>query len=139
MTRSCVIASDVPPRYTARTKLTAITASSTSACDTAVDRIVRGALGSDSECPDVAQDVFLEIVRSAAKLKDLDVPRIMGFHRGRLHGAPGAPSRRRRRRWVLCDVEDNEELRYEPDTDAAEVAKRVNSALGKLPCEERKS
>jgi RNA polymerase sigma-70 factor, ECF subfamily len=101
-----------------------------------VDRIVRGALGSDSECPDVAQDVFLEIVRSKAKLKDLQCLESWASTVA-TYTVRRELRRRRRRRWILCDVEESAELRYEPDTERAEVATRFNTALGKLPCEER--
>jgi len=101
-----------------------------------IERIVRGSLGSDSECPDVAQDVFLEIVRSSTKLDDLTSLDAWASTVA-LYTVRREIRRRRRRRWVLCDVEESTELRYEPDTDATEVANRVNSALRKLPCEER--
>jgi RNA polymerase sigma-70 factor, ECF subfamily len=101
-----------------------------------VERIVRGALGSDSECPDVAQDVFLEIVRSGDKLKDLTCLESWASTVA-TYTVRRELRRRRRRRWILCDVEDSAELRYEPDTEREEVAKRFNHALGKLPREER--
>jgi len=101
-----------------------------------VDRIVRSTLGSDSECPDVAQDVFLEIVRSGSKLRDLNcleswVSTVATYTVRR------ELRRRRRRRWILCEVDDSAELRYEPDTEATEISTRVNDALRRLPCEER--
>jgi RNA polymerase sigma-70 factor (ECF subfamily) len=101
-----------------------------------VDRIVRKTLGSDPECPDVAQDVFLEILRSSPKLKDLGCLESWASTVA-TYTVRRELRRRRRRRWVLCNVEDAEQLRYEPDTDATEVATRVTSALGKMPCEER--
>jgi RNA polymerase sigma factor (sigma-70 family) len=101
-----------------------------------VDRIVRSTLGADSECPDVAQDVFVEIFRSSTKLKDLDCLESWASTVA-TYTVRRELRRRRRRRWVLCDVEDSVELRYEPNTDASEVAKRFSKAFGKLPCEER--
>jgi RNA polymerase sigma-70 factor (ECF subfamily) len=101
-----------------------------------VDRIVRSTLGSDSECLDVTQDVFVEILRSATKLKDLD--RLESWASTvAIYTVRRELRRRRRRRWVLCDIEDSDHLRYEPDTDAREVASRFSTALGKLPYEER--
>jgi RNA polymerase sigma-70 factor, ECF subfamily len=101
-----------------------------------VDRIVRSTLGSDSECSDVAQDVFLEIFRSPTKLEDL-VSLESWASTVATFTVRRELRRRRRRRWVLCDVEENVDLRYETNTDANEVANRVNRALKKLPCEER--
>ena len=101
-----------------------------------IERIVRGSFGSDSECSDVAQDVFLEIVRSGEKLDELTSIDAWASTVA-VYTVRRELRRRRRRRWILCEVEDSSELRYEPDTDAGEVASRVNQALRKLPCEER--
>jgi RNA polymerase sigma-70 factor (ECF subfamily) len=101
-----------------------------------IERIVRSTFGADSECPDVAQDVFLEIVRSGEKLKDLNCLESWASTVA-TYTVRRELRRRRRRRWVLCDVEESPELRYEPDTELAEVSNRFAQALHKLPCEER--
>jgi RNA polymerase sigma factor (sigma-70 family) len=95
-----------------------------------VDRVIQLTLGGDSERRDVAQDVFVEILRAAATIRD---PACLESWAATIavYAVRKELRRRRRRRLVLSYTFDDDLLYCEPTNDS-ELAIGVTRALDKL-------
>jgi RNA polymerase sigma-70 factor (ECF subfamily) len=103
-----------------------------------VERLVAGALGVDSEIPDVVQDVFVAVLEGVRKLKDASALRgwiatlAVFTARGRIR-------RRRRWRWIqfIAPEEVPEVPVPGPQGETREAVRATYAILDGLPADER--
>jgi RNA polymerase sigma-70 factor (ECF subfamily) len=106
-------------------------------CYPIVQRVVRAALGADSEQGDVLQNAFIQIFLGIGTVQDPE--RLNAWVKAVARNTVRREIRRRRRRkWVLSDpFESSELLGYEPDYDACQRHEVMRRTLSSMPSDER--
>jgi RNA polymerase sigma-70 factor (ECF subfamily) len=102
-----------------------------------VNRLIWTVLGPDPERDDLAHEIFIRILRGAAKVRDAS--RLEGWAaRVTTNAIKNEFRRRKLRRWFSLEMnEDPEALHYHPDFEGREVLLRTYKTLERLPARER--
>ncbi|HVY40469.1 MAG TPA: sigma-70 family RNA polymerase sigma factor [Polyangia bacterium] len=103
-----------------------------------VERLVAGALGIDSEIPDVVQDVFVAVLEGVHKLKDASALRSW-IATLAVFTARGRIRRRRRWRWIrfVAPEEVPEVPVSGPQGETHEAVRATYAVLDSFPADER--
>lgn len=101
-----------------------------------INRLLWTLLGPDAERDDLAHEIFLRILQSAHQLRD---PSRLHAWAARLavNVVKNEFRRRKLRRWLSLDVEDEHSPSYHPDFEGREVLLHTYQVLAKLPPHER--
>ena len=101
-----------------------------------VSKLLWTLLGPDSERDDLAHEIFLKILKRAHQLRD---PANIQAWATRLvvNSVKNEFRRRKLRRWLSLDQDDEREPSYHPDFEGREVLLRTYGILAKLPPRER--
>lgn len=101
-----------------------------------INKLLWALLGPDSERDDLAHEIFLRILQRAHQLRDRS--RLQPWAaRLTVNAVKNEFRRRKLRRWLSLDTDDERSPSYHPDFEGREVLLRTYDVLEKLPPRER--
>jgi RNA polymerase sigma factor (sigma-70 family) len=101
-----------------------------------INKLLWALLGPDSERDDLAHEIFLRILQRADQLRDRS--RLQPWAaRLAVNAVKNEFRRRKLRRWLSLDAEDERSPSYHPDFEGREVLLHTYGVLAKLPARER--
>jgi RNA polymerase sigma-70 factor, ECF subfamily len=101
-----------------------------------INKLLWALLGPDPERDDLAHEIFLRILQNVQKLRDRS--RLQAWAaRLAVNAVKNEFRRRKLRRWLSLDADDERSPSYHPDFEGREVLLHTYDVLAKLPPRER--